>query len=162
MFEKINTPRISLRLISHKDVTSLHAILNNPLVSKFNDYSTPLSKSDVKQLIQDDISGYYEGEVIRLAITHNTLNKVIGSCGLYKINEQVSCAFLGFEMAPDFWGKGYMKEALVALIPELVMIFKLKTIYAEVDSRNLASCNLLNGLGFQLIESKSSVWFCHF
>ena len=57
MFEKINTPRISLRLISHKDVTSLHAILNNPLVSQFNDYTTPISKSDIKQLIQNDISG---------------------------------------------------------------------------------------------------------
>jgi ribosomal-protein-alanine N-acetyltransferase len=157
MYKNLATPRVTLRLISHKDAASMHAILNNPLVSQFNDYTTPLRKRDINQFIQNEISGYYEGEVIRFTIKQNTLNKVIGSCGLYKINKEARTAFLGFELDPEFWQQGYMKETLQTLIPKLVMHYELIMLYAEVNKANTASCKLLEGLGF---TNNENIWFC--
>ena len=78
MFKTTQLERVTLRLITHKHAPQLFSILNHPQVSEFNDYKTPLSKCQIKQLIQDDITAYYEGEVIRVAIEHNINGKLTG------------------------------------------------------------------------------------
>ena len=119
MFKTIKLPRVTLRLITHKHGAALLTILNNPLVYEFNDYKTPLNKEHVKQLIQDDISSYYQGEGVRLAIEHNMSGVLIGTCGLYNINNQTKTAYLGFELDPFYWQQGLMHEVLKGFVSEI-------------------------------------------
>ncbi|WP_166114194.1 GNAT family N-acetyltransferase [Pseudoalteromonas sp. Z9A5] len=150
MFKNLKLPRVTLRLITHKHAAKLFTILNNPLVAQFNDYKTPLSKADIKQLIQDDISAYYENEVIRLAIEHNTDRDLIGTCGLYKIEHTSKTAFIGFELDPLFWQQGLMFEALVGFISALPSVQQINYLFAEVSTQNIRSHTLLTKLGFSL------------
>ncbi|WP_405600398.1 MULTISPECIES: GNAT family N-acetyltransferase [unclassified Pseudoalteromonas] len=148
MFKTLKLPRVTLRLITHKHAGGLFTILNNPLVAQFNDYKTPLSKDNIKQLIQDDISAYYEGEVIRLAIEHNIDTCFIGTCGLYKIGDKINSAFIGFELAPNYWQQGLMSEALVGFINTLPNTLQIYELFAEVNIKNICSHKLLTKLGF--------------
>jgi ribosomal-protein-alanine N-acetyltransferase len=150
MFKKIKSPRVTLRLITHKHAVSLFDILNNPLVSEFNDYQTPLTKEHIKQLIQDDISAYYEGEVIRLAIEHNATGQLLGTCGLYKINKETKSAFIGFELHPLYWQQGIMSEVLMSFMAVMPRTLNVKDLYAEVTLHNQRSHRLLKKLGFAL------------
>ncbi|ALS33100.1 ribosomal-protein-alanine N-acetyltransferase [Pseudoalteromonas translucida KMM 520] len=148
MFKTITLPRVTLRLITHKHGAALFGILNHPLVSQYNDYQTPLSQQQVKQLIQNDISGYFEGEVLRLAIEHNSNGQLLGSCGLYKINTDTQTAFIGFELHPDFWQQGIMQEVLLGFMAVMPAL-QLKHLYAEVSAHNQRSHALLIKLGFK-------------
>ncbi|CAM2762766.1 GNAT family N-acetyltransferase [Pseudoalteromonas distincta] len=156
MFNTTQLDRVTLRLITHKHAACLFDILNHPQVSKFNDYETPLSKTQIKQLIQDDISAYYEGEVVRVAIEHNITGELMGTCGLYKLTPCKSSAFIGFELHPDFWGKGVMFEVVTGFIEALLEHIPLKHLSAEVSAHNARSHNLLIKLGFSLHEH--SIW----
>ena len=156
MFNTTQLDRVTLRLITHKHAACLFDILNQPQVSKFNDYETPLSKTQIKQLIQDDISAYYEGEVVRVAIEHNITGKLMGTCGLYKLTPCKSSAFIGFELHPDFWNKGVMFEVVTGFIETLLEHIPLKHLSAEVSAHNARSHNLLIKLGFSLQEH--SIW----
>ncbi|WP_028835230.1 MULTISPECIES: GNAT family N-acetyltransferase [unclassified Pseudoalteromonas] len=159
MFKTIKLPRVTLRLITHKHGSALLTILNNPLVYEFNDYKTPLNKDHIKQLIQDDISGYYEGEVIRLAIEHNMSGKLLGTCGLYKICKQTKSAYLGFELDPFYWQQGLMQEVLRGFMSQIPSVLKIEQLYAEIHGHNVRSYNLLTKLGFVLNEQlNNGIW----
>lgn len=57
-------------------------------------------------------------------------------------------AEVGYALGQEFWGRGYMREALVALVNFSFTKLGFRRLDAQVDSRNKASCNLLNNIGF--------------
>ncbi|WP_409425474.1 MULTISPECIES: GNAT family N-acetyltransferase [unclassified Pseudoalteromonas] len=159
MFKTIKLSRITLRLITHKHGAALLKILNNPLVYEFNDYKTPLNKEHIKQLIQDDISSYYQGEGVRLAIEHNISGDLIGTCGLYNLNNQTKSAYLGFELDPFYWQQGLMHEVLKGFISEVHCSLNIQHLYAEIHGKNVRCYNLLTKLGFVFNpQLNSGVW----
>jgi ribosomal-protein-alanine N-acetyltransferase len=159
MFKSIKLPRVTLRLITHKHGAALLTILNNPLVYEFNDYKTPLNKQHIKQLIQGDISSYYQGEGVRLAIEHNISGDLIGTCGLYNINSQTQSAYLGFELDPFYWQQGLMQEVLKGFVSEVHSSLNIEQLYAEIHGHNVRSYNLLTKLGFVLNEQlNNGIW----
>lgn len=159
MFKTTQLERVTLRLITHKHAPQLFSILNHPQVSEFNDYKTPLSKCQIKQLIQDDITAYYEGEVIRVAIEHNINGKLMGTCGLYNLSPCKSRAFIGFELDPMYWDKGIMFEVITGFVKTLKEAIPLSYLAAQVSAHNARSHNLLVKLGFSLGEH--SIWYKH-
>ena len=159
MFKTIKLPRVTLRLITHKHGAALLTILNNPLVYEFNDYKTPLNKQHIKQLIQDDISSYYQGEGVRLAIEHNISGDLIGTCGLYNINSQTQSAYLGFELDPFYWQQGLMQEVLKGFVSEVHNSLNIEHLYAEIHGKNVRCYNLLTKIGFVFKQQlNNGVW----
>ena len=73
-------------------------------------------------------------------------DQIIGKAGIWKAPE------LGYFLARDFWGQGFMKEALTALVPHLFNIMDFDVMRADVTPGNLGSERLLEGLGFSLVR----------
>jgi RimJ/RimL family protein N-acetyltransferase len=74
---------------------------------------------------------------------------VIGTCTLFHIDESNRRAEIGYALGRAHWGKGYMREALSALLEYAFRTLGLHRIEADVDPRNEASIRLLERLGFQ-------------
>jgi ribosomal-protein-alanine N-acetyltransferase len=53
-------------------------------------------------------------------------------------------------MGRAHWGKGYMNEALQALLAHAFEVMKLRRLEADVDPRNDASIRTLERLGFNV------------
>jgi ribosomal-protein-alanine N-acetyltransferase len=64
-------------------------------------------------------------------------------------NTEISYMFL-----PQFWGKGFAKEAINAVLDFCKSNLKLKRVVSETQSANENSCLLLEALGFK-IESET-------
>lgn len=158
MFKQLSVERISLSLITHKHAKALFAILNEPEVAQFNDYDFPLSRDDVKQMIQYDLACYYEQSGIRFVIINNQTHEIMGSVGLYDIKN--GKAWVGFELATKFWHQGYMFEVLNYLVVNKAHKHILKPIitsfYANVDEANYSSQKLLSKIGFTRVSNE--VW----
>ncbi|MEH6396132.1 GNAT family N-acetyltransferase [Pseudoalteromonas sp.] len=161
--------RITLKPIKHKDCNALWAILSDPLVAQYNDYCVPVTRDAVKQLIQDDITGMYEGNTLRLGIYLKNTVILIGCVGLYDI--EVNSAWLGFELAPDHWGNGYMSEALAfiqtnikTLVTQLGNIahldneLNITNLQAKVAIENTQSQQLLRRFNFTHVASEHWIY----
>jgi RimJ/RimL family protein N-acetyltransferase len=68
-------------------------------------------------------------------------------------------SLLAYELSPDFWGRGLATEACSSVIESLFADYDVKEIVAEVDTRNAASCRLLERLSFRRVEMRAGVDF---
>lgn len=68
--------------------------------------------------------------------------KLIGKAGCWRMPE------IGFILHPDYWGQGFVSEALAAIIPAIFEHFQAPALEADVDPRNAASLAVLKKLGF--------------
>lgn len=57
-------------------------------------------------------------------------------------------------LAREFWGHGYMKEALSAVFLHAKQTLGLTELRAEIDEPNLRSIRLFLALGFQRVDTR--------
>jgi len=145
----IRTARLTLRRGRIEDLDDIHAVLGNPLATRF--WSTPphatievsrvwlQSMIDAPPDLSDDYVLEYEG-------------RVIGKAGFYRLPE------IGFILHPDYWGRGLAREALEAVIPRAFSRFPVAALTADVDPRNAASLALLKSLGFVETGRANGTW----
>ncbi|CAM3893498.1 GNAT family N-acetyltransferase [Pseudoalteromonas maricaloris] len=146
---EFETPRLVIRPIRHKDNPQLLALLNLPQVKAYNDYGDNLTEVDLKCMIQMDIERQYEGRGGRFCLVCKSTKAVIGCIGFYHEDGDIEGLHIGYELLPDYWGKGVMFEALRCLFANKSQIeFKLNVILAHVSADNHRSLNLLKRLGF--------------
>jgi ribosomal-protein-alanine N-acetyltransferase len=90
---------------------------------------------------------YIKRENIRWGIVEKATQKLIGTIVLGNFRHHIF-ADLGYDLAFSAWGKGYMQEALTAVLSYADTDLGLKRISAYVRPENAASLKLLAKLGF--------------
>ena len=145
----ITTPRLILRWISEDDIDSLYEIFSNPQVMRY--WSTvPLPNQEAAAELQREIAEGNESEkMFKWGIALRDSNMLIGTTTLFNLNLDNGRAEIGYALARAYWGKGYMNEALNALVSHTFEVMGLRRLEADVDPRNAASIRTLERLGFQ-------------
>ena len=137
--ERIRTHRLTLRPLEARDAPALHKVFSNPQAMRyFSDPHPELAETEI--WVRNSLAGL-PGQTLEFVLDHK--GTVIGKAGIWDAPE------LGFLLHPRFWGKGFMAEALSALIPHFFQQMSLEKITADVDPRNTASLSLLNRMGFR-------------
>ncbi|MDT4953429.1 MAG: [ribosomal protein S5]-alanine N-acetyltransferase [Acidobacteriota bacterium] len=72
---------------------------------------------------------------------------------------QNGSSLLAYEFSPDFWGNGYATESCLRIIESLFADYGVVVVIAEVDTRNAASCNLLERLSFERVSTRKDADF---
>ena len=145
----INTPRLVLRWISENDIDGLYDVFSDPQVMRY--WSTPpLPNREAAAAMQREIAeGNLRDTMIKWGLALRESNHVIGTTTLFNLNLDNGRAELGYAMGRAYWGKGYMHEALQALLSHAFDVLELRRLEADVDPRNAASIRTLERLGFQ-------------
>lgn len=86
----------------------------------------------------------------QLAITLPGQERVIGNCGIRRKDENDGEADIGYELAPEHWGKGYATEAARAIIAFGFRELGLHRVSAECAADNTASAHVLEKCGLRL------------
>lgn len=81
-------------------------------------------------------------------ITLKDATKLIGTIVYWNIVKEKDQAEIGYEMFPQYHGKGIMQEAVLKVIDFGFKTLGLKTIMAEPKSTNQPSVKLLEKCGF--------------
>ena len=136
----LKTQRLLLRAARPDDAEALHEIFKSAEAMR---YWSSLPHSDLAET-REWLKGMLsipdqQGE--DFVIERD--GSVIGKAGLYRFPE------IGFILAPQHWGQGFAREALIAVIDRAFAIHMLSEIVADVDPRNSGSLGLLASLGFQ-------------
>src|SRR5258706_2821684 len=88
------------------------------------------------------------GSALQFVAIDKQAERAIGTVLLFRFEEASGRAEIGYTLGRAHWGKGYMPEALAALIDCAFGGMALRRLEAEVDPRNESSGPLLLRLGF--------------
>lgn len=146
-FPSLETERLRLEPLAIEDTAFIFRLLTDPRVTRYTMDIPPANYDQARDLIK-----YYlgpEGTIEnRWGIFHKEDGRHIGTCGFHKWNQQHRRAEIGCDLSPDYWGHGYMTEALRVAIRNGFERMKLNRIEAIVYVKNDPSIRLLERLGF--------------
>ena len=145
----LTTERLKLRPLVASDAAALFAIFSDARVMRYWSSAPWASIDKAHEMIAKDATAMVVGEHLRLGIETIEDAKLIGHCSLFNFNAQCQRAEIGYGMAFDAWGHGYMHEALTAVLNYGFSELALNRVEADIDPRNAASAKTLERLGFQ-------------
>ena len=105
------------------------------------------SLDDVKGYIQYVIDSYEKPDTYYWVLEYKETHEVIGSISVIWLNEETSCAEIGYCLSDLYWGKGLMPEALSAVIRYLFDRVGLNRIQATHDVNNPNSGRVMEKCG---------------
>jgi RimJ/RimL family protein N-acetyltransferase len=146
---RLETPRLLLRPFKHADATDLFTVYSHPEVYRHVPIGGWTQVDEAHQRIARDINTMAAGEQLRLAVQRTEDARVIGEVLLFNFARESRRAEIGYALARDAWGQGYVREALAPLIDMAFGGLELRRLEAEIDPRNAASAKVLERLGFR-------------
>jgi ribosomal-protein-alanine N-acetyltransferase len=147
--DRIVTERLVLRRAREDDLEAMHAVLSNPLATRY--WSTPphqdLEETQVWLASMIDRDPKESDDFI---IERG--GRLIGKAGCWRLPE------IGYILHPEYWQQGFATEALNAIIPHIFARHDIPAITADIDPRNDASIRLLHRLGFEITGRAARTW----
>lgn len=102
--------KVALRPVEESDVPLIHRWVSNPEIWRYMDYERPSSLADVA----DDLQRTRQDGV---PFTILLEGRPIGRIGLNQFRRRDRIAsFYMYIGEPDFWGRGYARDAIMALL----------------------------------------------
>lgn len=149
IFPVLETERLILRELLESDVEDLFEIFSSDDVMKYYGMFPFENKDKLLKVIHSFALGFSEERVIRWGIQNKEDGKIIGTCGYHNWMKKHFRAEIGYELSKNYWRKGYMTEAIEAILPYGFEHMALNRIEAIVYPENLASQNTLFKMGFR-------------
>lgn len=145
----ISANRVSLRAITERDLDSLFTIFSDPEVMRYWS-SPPLKNREAAEALLRDMQDKFRRKLyFQWGIALRTDDSLIGTSTLFHIESNNHRAEIGYALGRAHWGKGYIQEALTALLGYAFSELNLHRIEADVDPRNERSIRTLERLGFK-------------
>jgi len=152
-FSEIKTERLLLRYLKQTDWEMISYLRTHKSVNKFVKRPTAETKEKALKFIAKISDGINNQSLYYWAITHNLA--MIGTICLWNFSEDKKTAEVGYDLSPEFQGKGIMSEALKSILNFGFYNLNLNIIEAYTHKKNENSKKLLEKNNFKIIEGKS-------
>ncbi len=143
----ITTKRLVLRPFTMEDVQSVYENYgSDPLVNQYISFAPCANLESAKEFIamhtqQYEINPAFYGWAVTLD------GMVIGSIGLFDVDEDSDQCELGYSIGSKWWGQGYATEAGCAIVTYAFEQIGAHRVYASHHIDNLASGRVLEKIG---------------
>ena len=149
-FPEFITERLRLREMTLDDLDWYIEHFSLPEIVEGTAFPGPENRDEAMKEFQKYILDIWEQNTgLRWGIELKGKPDLIGSAGLYKWEaEPHRRAEIGYDLNPAYWGKGYMSEALEAVVEYGFEVMNLNRITLLALAYNDHSCRLARRLGF--------------
>jgi ribosomal-protein-alanine N-acetyltransferase len=153
------TKRLFFSKSSMDDVALVFALRSSPIVRKY--IMQPLITKQEEAIahitkLEDFLA---ENKSISWTLNKKASNEKIGGICLWNFSEDKKTAEVGYDLLPEHFRKGYMSEALQAVIDFGFNTLNLNSIEAFTHIENEASIKLLTSNGFILQADRKDPGF---
>lgn len=146
---RLTTARLVLRELTLADAGWYVTHFSRPEIISGQGYPAPDGlEGACEELRRFVIDLAAQGTGGRWGIALKDHEALVGSAGFYDWDHKVRSAEIGYDLTPEHWGKGLMREALTAIIDHCFAHLDVNRLQALVMPRNERSKQLLTGLGF--------------
>ena len=153
-FPELETKRLVLRELTDEDIPVVFAHFSSEEVARYQDAHPTKNTEEAKEIIDWG---------------RNLLERRMGVLwGVFRREDgfflgQVNCVFriddnftmnvhrteIGFDLTPQYWGKGYMSEAIDGVIPYIFTHTPIDRIEAVIHPENVRSHSVVQRAGFR-------------
>ena len=148
----IESERLLLRQFSLNDIEAVYQFNSNVELHRYTGDEIINSRQRAEQIIKDiwlkDYTNYGYG---RWALIYKPENKIIGFAGL-KYLAEIGETDIGYRILPQYWGKGLVSEISKQIILYGFNELNLKRIIGIAMPENIASCKVLEKIGFSFYK----------
>ena len=146
--EKFETERLYLRKPVIEDVVSIfEQYAQDPEVTKFLTWQPHQSINESKLFLRRCSRVWQEGTSFPWVMIRKSDNQLLGMIEIVGIDH--AGALIGFVLSQNYWGLGYMTEAVKALIEWCLKQQNIFRVWAFCDVENIASIRVLEKSGMQ-------------
>lgn len=147
-FPTIQTNRLDLVEIKQHHLTNIYNLFADENVTRFYNLLPLTMESDAKKFIDWYQNRFKDNLGIRWGISLKGEQNIIGTIGFNNFTKRQK-ANIGYDLQTDYWNKGFMTEALIAVINFGFNQLEINRIEAEVMQGNENSERLLLKLNFK-------------
>ncbi|WBW98976.1 GNAT family N-acetyltransferase [Oceanirhabdus sp. W0125-5] len=155
IFKDIETERLLLKNISMDDRDFIFSQFSDDVVNKYLFDAEPVT--NMKEA--DEIVNFFLQPEPRLdhrwILVRKSDGKKMGTCGFNCWKKTEGTVWMGYDMKQQFWGNGYMQEAIKEIISLAKKEMNIKQIDAEISVDNERSIHLVKKFGFILSGTTS-------
>ncbi len=148
-FLDLETARLSLRKQTPEDAAHIFSIRSDERVMKYMDSKMHQTEEDSKVFVSENTSMYNERKGLFWVLVEKESGNSIGDFSFWDIDRKNSRAEIGYTLKPEYWGKGYMKEAMGVLFRFGFEQLNLHSFEANINTANEGSRKVLKAMGFQ-------------
>ena len=144
----IETPRLRLREFVEGDWPAVLAYQADRRYLRLYAW-TERTEADVRAFVGRFVA-WQAGEPrykFQLAVTLRDGERLIGNCGIRLAEAGARTGELGYEISPEFWGRGYVTEAAQAMLGFGFEELGLHRVWGECVPENTASQRVMEKLG---------------
>ena len=149
---ELRSARLLIRPIASADIPAFVAYRREPEVARYQSWSTDYSAADARALVDGQpASGWPDaGEWVQLGLhLADGPTGLIGDVAVGADAEQPDTFELGVTLAPAHQGRGFAREALEAVLAELMDERGAHRVVMQGDARNAPVLALLRRLGLR-------------
>jgi RimJ/RimL family protein N-acetyltransferase len=146
---ELATERLLLRPLAGPDAEALFAVFSDPEVMRYWSSGPWTGMEQADQYIASAAQGIASGDMLRLGVEVAATGQMVGQAALHHFDAQNRRCEVGYALGRAHWGKGYLAEALAAMLEHGFAQLGLNRVEADVDPRNPASAKALVRLGFR-------------
>jgi ribosomal-protein-alanine N-acetyltransferase len=148
-FPTLATQRLILRMLRMDDAPEIFKLRSDDRVNQYLDRPKALSIDEAIEFINKIENGIKNKEWFYWAISLKNDHKLTGTICLWNIDKENSRIEVGYELHPDFQGKGLMQEAFFKIIYYGLNTLEFKTVAAYLNPTNERSIRLLEKNNFR-------------
>ncbi|AUC83342.1 GNAT family N-acetyltransferase [Lacinutrix sp. Bg11-31] len=158
-FKNPETERLVFTNTNLEDVALVFASRSSPIVRKYIIQPLYTKEEEAVAHINKLISYLEEDKSISWTLINKVTNEKIGSICLWNFSQDRKTAEVGYDLLPEYFRKGYMSEALQAVIKFGLNDLNLSIIEAFTHIENESSKKLLVTNGFVLQPEREDPGF---
>ena len=141
-FPNLTTKRLQLRQLLPTDAPEIFILRSDELVNRYLGRSKANSIEDARQFITKILNSGRDQSTY-WGISFKEEQRLIGTICLWNISKERSSAEIGYELLPDYHGKGLIQEAIEIVIQYGFQNMNLQLLEAVLHPANIKSVKLL-------------------
>lgn len=151
--QSLETKRLILRKIRLDDAKDMfNNWATNPNVTKYVTWDVHSSIEVTKTFIQSVVDGYDNLDNYHWAIELKSLNQIIGTISIVRMNKELEEVEIGYCLGEKWWNQGIITEALKKVIEFLFNEVDVKVIIASYIKDNVASGKVMIKNGMRYVK----------
>ncbi len=166
LYTELKADKLILKKLNLEDRNEIFAIRSNKEIAKYLDRPSCKSLDEADSFILKINSGIEKGEWFYWGICVEPNKKIIGTICLWNISDDGLNVEIGFELFPEYQGKGFMSKAIKLVLNFAFNVAKFEIINGETVAENSKSINIMKKFGFVRNQNSSdqqkSKWINYF
>lgn len=146
---RIETARLILRKLEMRDAPDMYEYSRDPLVARHVLWDAHVSMGESRGYIRYMLRKYRAGEPSSWGIVDKASGRVIGTIGYMWYQKENNACEVGYSLSRAHWNKGYMTEALNAVIAYSFRTLSLHRVEAQHETDNAASGAVMRKCGMR-------------